>query len=141
MIIINAILYLSSAWYITLSINQFFIIKILPHWFVSKNIGNYGKYDIFFHFRFTENMIFPQIAENQENVIFTLSVFTKKLFFMKCDNLSHFVAWTWKYFVAWTCCSWKYIFQMQVMFVWARYKSLYIYINTTYVNKNQHCRS
>ena len=37
--------------------------------------------------------------------------------------------------------AWKYIFQMQVMFVWARYKSLYIYINTTYVNKNQHCRS
>ena len=32
----------------------------------------------------------------------------------------------------------KYIFQVQVMFVWARYKSFYIYINTIYVNKNHH---
>ena len=37
--------------------------------------------------------------------------------------------------------AWKYIFQVQVMFVWERYKSLYIYINTIYLNKNQHCRS
>ena len=29
-------------------------------------------------------MIFPSIAENQENMIFTLSVFTKTLFFMQC---------------------------------------------------------
>ena len=48
-----------------------------------KNIGNYRKYDIFFNFRFTGNMIFPSIAENQENMIFTLSVFTKMLFFMQ----------------------------------------------------------
>ena len=33
--------------------------------------------------------------------------------------------------------AWKYIFQAQVNFVWARYKSLYIYINAMYVNKNQ----
>ena len=33
--------------------------------------------------------------------------------------------------------AWKYIFQVQVMFVWARHKSLYIHINTIYVNKNQ----
>ena len=33
--------------------------------------------------------------------------------------------------------TWKYIFQVQVMFVWARHKSLYIHINTIYVNKNQ----
>ena len=84
MIIGHAIPYLSSAWYNILSFNQFFIIKILLYWFVTKIIGNYRKYDIFFNFRFTENMIFLQIAENQENMIFTLSVFTKMLFFMKC---------------------------------------------------------
>ena len=32
-----------------------------------KNIGSYRKYDIFFNFRFTENMIFPTNAENLEN--------------------------------------------------------------------------
>ena len=37
--------------------------------------------------------------------------------------------------------AWKYIFQVQGMLVWARYKSLYIYINPIYVNKNQHSRS
>ena len=37
--------------------------------------------------------------------------------------------------------AWKYIFQVQVMFVWERYKLLYIYINMIYVNKNQHGRS
>ena len=37
--------------------------------------------------------------------------------------------------------AWKYIFQVQVIFVWAKYESLYIYMNTIYVNKNQHCRS
>ena len=26
------------------------------------------------------------------------------------DNLSYFVAWTWKYFVAWTCCYLKVYF-------------------------------
>ena len=83
MIIGHAILYLSSAWYSILSFNQSFIIKILLYWFVTKIIGNHRKYDIFFNFRLTENMIFLQIAENQEN-IFTLSVFTKMLFFMKC---------------------------------------------------------
>ena len=34
--------------------------------------------------------------------------------------------------------AWKYIFQVQVMFVGARYKSLYVYVNTIYVNKNRH---
>ena len=29
----------------------------------------------------------------------------------------------------------KYIFQVQVIFVWARYKSRYIYINTIYIIK------
>ena len=33
-----------------------------------------------------------------------------------------------------------FIFQPQVLFVWERYKSLYIYINATYVNENHHCR-
>ena len=83
MIIVNAILYLSSAWYSILSFNQLFIIEIVPYSFVAKNIGNYRKYDIFFNFRFTQNMIFPLIAENQENMIFTLNVFTKMLLFMK----------------------------------------------------------
>ena len=32
---------------------------------------------------------------------------------------------------------WKYIFQVQVMFLWARHKSVYIHINTRDVNKNQ----
>ena len=32
----------------------------------------------------------------------------------------------------------NYFFQVQVMFVWARYKSVYIYIITKYVNKNHH---
>ena len=36
--------------------------------------------------------------------------------------------------------AWRYIFQVQIIIVWARYKLLYIYINTIYVNKNQHCR-
>ena len=78
-----AILYLSSAWYSILSFNQFFIIEILPYSFVAKNIGNYRKYYIFYNFLFTGNMIFLSIAENQENMIFTLSVFTKTLFFMQ----------------------------------------------------------
>ena len=51
-----------------------------------KNIGNYRKYNIFLNFRFTASMIFPSIAENQENMIFTLSVFTRMLFFMQCVN-------------------------------------------------------
>ena len=37
--------------------------------------------------------------------------------------------------VAWACCC------LKVMFVSARYKSFYIYINTIYVNKNQHSPS
>ena len=45
------------------------------------------KYDILFNFRFTENMIFSSIAENQENMIFTSNVITKMLFFMQCCNL------------------------------------------------------
>ena len=56
-----------------------------------------------------------------------------------------FVAWTSKYFVAWACCCLKvYLLNLKVycclkvMFVSARYKSLYIYINMIYVNKNQH---
>ena len=48
------------------------------------------KYDIFFDFRFTENMIFPSIAENSENMIFTLNVFPKMLFFMQCCYLQLF---------------------------------------------------
>ena len=34
----------------------------------------------------------------------------------------------------------KYIFPVQVMFIWARYKSLYVYINTIYVYKDQQSR-
>ena len=49
-----------------------------------KNIGNYRKYDIFFEFCVTENMIFPPIVENPGNMIFTLSVSLKMLFFMQC---------------------------------------------------------
>ena len=35
----------------------------------------------------------------------------------------------------------KSIFEVQAIFFWERCKSLYIYINTIYVNKNHHCRS
>ena len=49
-----------------------------------KNIGNYRKCDIFFGFRFTENMIFQSIAENAENMIFRLNVFSKMLFVIQC---------------------------------------------------------
>ena len=111
MIIVNAILYLSSAWYIILACNQFFIIKILPYWFVTKNIGNYRKYDIFFIFCFTENMIFPPIAENQENMIFSLSIFTKMLFLYSCiapvplQLLSHH--WIMPVLSFWKCLAFK----------------------------------
>ena len=65
----------------------FFSVIILVYWFISitKNIGNYRKYDIFFNFRFTENTIFPPNAENHEHVMFMFSVFTKMLFFMQCN--------------------------------------------------------
>ena len=86
MIIVNTILYLSSAWFSILSFNYIFI--MFPYLFVAKNIGNYGKHDIFFNFRFTGKIIFPSIAECQENVIFTLSGFTKVLFFKQCDLAS-----------------------------------------------------
>ena len=72
---------MQSAWYIILSFNQLSIIEILPYWLVAKNIGNYRKYDFFFNFPFTGDMIFSLIAENQENMIFKLSGFTKVLFF------------------------------------------------------------
>ena len=36
-----------------------------------KTLGNCRKYDIFFNFCFTENMIFASFAENKENMIFT----------------------------------------------------------------------
>ena len=50
-----------------------------------KNIGNYRKYDIFFTFRFKENMIFPPNAENHEIMIFMFRIFKKMLFFMQCN--------------------------------------------------------
>ena len=53
--------------------------------FVTKNVGNYRKYHFFFNFRFTEKIIFLSIPENQENMIFTLSAFTKMLFFTFCN--------------------------------------------------------
>ena len=59
-----------------------------------------------------------------------------------------FVTCTSKYFVAWACyCLKVYLYNLKAhcclkaMFVSARYKSLYIYINTIYVNKNQHSHS
>ena len=64
---------------------NFFIIEIFPYSVIAKNIGNYRKYEIFFNFRFAENMIFPSIAEYQENIIFALSVLTKMLFFRQCN--------------------------------------------------------
>ena len=60
-----------------------------------KNIGNYRKCDIFFGFRFTENIIFQSIAENAENMIFRLNVFSKMVFVMQCcfyKNFRHAMA-------------------------------------------------
>ena len=79
-----------------------FFMKILPFWFVMKNIGNYRKYDIFFDFCFTGNMIFPSIAENSENMIFTLSVFSKMLFFIQCQCW-----WFWKFWFCLLCISYS----------------------------------
>ena len=86
MIIVNGILYL-------IRVVQYFLIysifyhQNLPLLISYEKYRNYRKYDIFFTFRFTENMIFPSTAENQEN-IFTLSVFTKMLFFMQCNTMA-----------------------------------------------------
>ena len=55
-----------------------------------KNIGNYRKCDIFFGFRFTENIIFQSIAENAENMIFRLNVFSKMVFVMQCCFYKNF---------------------------------------------------
>ena len=55
-----------------------------------KNIGNYRKCDIFFGFRFTENMMFQSIAENAENMIFRLNVFSKMVFVMQCCFYKNF---------------------------------------------------
>ena len=66
MIIVNAILYLSPAWYSSIESN--ILIDLLRE--ISTNIN----------FLFTENIIFPSIAENEENIIFMLSAFTKMLF-------------------------------------------------------------
>ena len=65
----------------------FLFCHYLAYWFVMKNIGNYRKYD-FFNFHFMENMIFPSIAENHENVKFMLSVFKKMLIFLQWAKIS-----------------------------------------------------
>ena len=80
MIIVNAVLNLSSAWDSILSFNQCFIIEILPYCFFPKNIGNYRKYDIFFNFSVTENMIFSSIAEYQENIIYVERFYENVIF-------------------------------------------------------------
>ena len=59
------------------SVNLF--IKILFFWFVTKKLGNYRKY-ILFNFRFTENMIFPSIAENQEKMIYVKRLYKNAVF-------------------------------------------------------------
>ena len=43
------------------------------------------KISFFFNFRFTEKMVFLSIAESQENMMITLSAFTKMLFFTFCN--------------------------------------------------------
>ena len=54
MIIVNGILYLSSAWYSIFSFIQFFIIKIFPYWFLTKSI------------EIIENMIFSLLLVLQK---------------------------------------------------------------------------
>ena len=73
MIIVNAILYLSSAWYKILSFNQFFVIILL--------IDLLRKIT-----RIIENVIFPSIAENQENMIFFHAVIKSSLLVMITYN-------------------------------------------------------
>ena len=73
MIIVNAILYLSSAWYKILSFNQFFVIILL--------IDLLRKIT-----KIIENVIFPSIAENQENMIFFHAVIKSSLLVMITYN-------------------------------------------------------
>ena len=56
----------------------FFFVIILLYQFVTKNIKNYRKFDIFFNFCFTVNKIFLSIVENHE----------KKISFLKKKSLS-----------------------------------------------------
>ena len=78
---LNAILYLSSRGTVFYHLVIFFFVIILLYWFVTKNKKNYRKYDIFFNFRFTENMIFPSIAENQEKYDIYVEHFYKNIVF------------------------------------------------------------
>ena len=73
MIIVNAILYLSSAWYKMLSFNQFFVIILL--------IDLLRKIT-----KIIEHVIFPSIAENQENMIFFHAVIKSSLLVMITYN-------------------------------------------------------
>ena len=73
MIIVNAVLYLSSAWYKILSFNQFFVIILL--------IDLLRKIT-----KIIENVIFPSIAENQENMIFFHAVIKSSLLVMITYN-------------------------------------------------------
>ena len=73
MIIVNAILYLSSAWYKILSFNQFFVIILL--------IDLLRKIT-----KIIENVIFLSIAENQENMIFFHAVIKSSLLVMITYN-------------------------------------------------------
>ena len=81
MIIVNAILYLSSARYSILSFNELFVIEILPYLYIVKNFGNYRKHEIFLNFRFTWNMIFSLTVEIKENMIFELGKYSCSGFF------------------------------------------------------------
>ena len=88
MVTVNTILCLSSAWYSFLSFNKFFYQNFAPFgllWKISEIIQNMIFTLVFF---FTKNMIFPSIAKNAENIIFTLSVFSKILFFMQCGHFA-----------------------------------------------------
>ena len=109
--------------------------------------------------------LFRKISEIIENMIFSFIFVLQKIwYFHKLQKIKKMWYLRWAFlrkscfsWSATTChtlllglestlllglvVAWKYIFQMQVMFVWARYKSLYIYINTIYVNRNQHSRS
>ena len=89
MIIVNVILYLSSTWYSILSFNQSFLSKSCSTDLLQKISEIIENMIFFFNFCFTENIIFPSIAESEENMIFTLSLFTKMLFFM--HNIVSFV--------------------------------------------------
>ena len=80
MVILNAVLYLSSVWYSILSFNQFFFIKILSYWFVTKSIVNYRKHDFSSIFILQKIWYFPQLQKIQKYGIYVEGFYENVVF-------------------------------------------------------------